>query len=391
MKVLIVAGKSELGGAPRSMMEMVRLIKEEYGVEFVVLLHNEGNLSNFCRENGIEYIVDGHEPVALSRGSTGIRRFAKFILRPYYFFHMIASNTKAVKIASRQLDIKEFDLIHTNSNRDGIGAILARKFHKDHIWHFREFGKEDYDVFYFPPFSINYINTFTTKFVMISKALEDSWVKKGLDESKCCQIYNGVNVDNIVVKDTCAGHDVVKIAFTGTVCPAKGQIEIIEALGKLKREFKDKVQVDFIGDGPKDYINQLAKRCAELNISNKVRFLGNCNNVGEILKNYDVGIVCSRSEAFGRITPEYMAAGLIVIGSNTGANPELIEVGKNGYIYEYGNTDELAAIIEQVCNLDDESWLKMSQYALCTSVKLYSDRVNARNIYNLYREVSSRK
>ena len=60
----------------------------------------------------------------------------------------------------------------------------------------------------------------------------------------------------------------------------------------------------------------------------------------------DVELVCSRAEAFGRVTVEAMLGGIPVIGSNTGGTPELIQDGKNGYLYKYGNPEELESKME---------------------------------------------
>lgn len=391
MKVLMVASKSESGGAPRSMMDMLKAIKDNYGVEFVVLLHKKGEmLSKFCADNQIDYIVDGHEPVAISKGSTKIRRIVKRVLIPFYALYMLIANRKALKRIENTIDLSTVDIIHSNSNRDGIGAMLAKKHNIIHIWHFREFGKEDYDVFYFPPFSMKYINESTDKFIMISKALEKSWISRGIDKSKCIQIYNGINIENFLYVKSSKERSIVSFAFTGTICPAKGQIELIEAVGLLSSEYQKRIKVDFLGDGPSDYIKNLKTRCSELSIMERFRFLGHCSNVGEILKDYDVGIVCSRSEAFGRITPEYMAAGLIVVGSNTGANPELIEEGRNGFLYKYGNHDMLADVIKKVCDLSIEDWDRMSAYARSNAQEKYSHSINAANVYNLYTEVFNR-
>jgi len=55
--------------------------------------------------------------------------------------------------------------------------------------------------------------------------------------------------------------------------------------------------------------------------------------------------ICSRSEAFGRVTIEGLLSGCIVIGSNSGFTPEIIKDGKTGYLYEPYNPDSLATKI----------------------------------------------
>lgn len=77
------------------------------------------------------------------------------------------------------------------------------------------------------------------------------------------------------------------------------------------------------------------------NLNNYINFKGYEENLENIIKKYDVGINCSRSEAFGLVTVEYMASGVCPIVSNTGSNPDIVVNGQNGLIYEYGNVDSL--------------------------------------------------
>ena len=62
--VLMVACKFESGGAPRSMKEMILRLSEKHGVMFTIALSKEGNLSKWCRENSIDYIISNHRTFA---------------------------------------------------------------------------------------------------------------------------------------------------------------------------------------------------------------------------------------------------------------------------------------------------------------------------------------
>lgn len=389
MKVLVIAGKNENGGAPKSMLELVKRISDTYGVDYTVLAHKEGRITSFCRENGIACCIDGHEPIVIGRGSTGIRRFAKLILRPLFIFKARKKNMTALATAEKLLDLSKFDLIHTNSNRDGIGAMIAQKYHIPHIWHLREFGKEDYDTVFLPPYNVDYMNKTADRFIAISKAVAKAWQKKGLDAAKITHIYNGVDL-SIIRSD--ANRDSLrckqlKMVFTGTVCHAKGQNEIIEAIGLLSKEEQERVSVDFYGDGVPEYIDSLNKRASELGFGERIRFLGHCDDIGDRLKDYGVGIVCSRSEAFGRITPEYMAAGLITLACDTGANPELIDNGKTGFLYRRSDFKSFANLIRRILSMTEEEKLTISRLAEQYARKNFTAEKNAASIYHLYCDV----
>ena len=60
------------------------------------------------------------------------------------------------------------------------------------------------------------------------------------------------------------------------------------------------------------------KQIDELGLNNNINMLGQVRNLPEIRKNNDIELVCSKSEAFGRVTIEAMMSMMPVIGANTG-------------------------------------------------------------------------
>ena len=66
----------------------------------------------------------------------------------------------------------------------------------------------------------------------------------------------------------------------------------------------------------------------------------------ELRNNIDIELVCSRNEAFGRVTLEAMLHGIPVVGSNVGGTLELIKNRETGMIYQYGDINDLANKIE---------------------------------------------
>ena len=74
-----------------------------------------------------------------------------------------------------------------------------------------------------------------------------------------------------------------------------------------------------------------------------------------LIRSSDVLLVCSRAEAFGRVTIEAMQASLPIIGSRSGATPELVRDRFNGLLYEPSNTKDLANCIEYVMEHPDEA------------------------------------
>ena len=78
--------------------------------------------------------------------------------------------------------------------------------------------------------------------------------------------------------------------------------------------------------------------------------LGCVKDMYALRNKMDIELVCSRSEAFGRVTLEAMLHSIPVIGSRSGGTPELINDHQTGLLYEYENIDELVCCIKELCN-----------------------------------------
>jgi len=73
--------------------------------------------------------------------------------------------------------------------------------------------------------------------------------------------------------------------------------------------------------------------------------------------------MCSRLEAFGRVTVEYLRRGRPVIGTRSGGTPEIVDDGVTGLLYNPGDIEALAEQIEHVAS-SDAILVKLSRAAL---------------------------
>lgn len=96
-----------------------------------------------------------------------------------------------------------------------------------------------------------------------------------------------------------------------------------------------------IGDGP-ERIN-IEKQCREMDLCEKVVFLGKLEPIEEILSVCDLFLLPSESESFGLAALEAMACEVPVISSNSGGLPELNINGETGFTSNVGDVNEMAA------------------------------------------------
>lgn len=80
----------------------------------------------------------------------------------------------------------------------------------------------------------------------------------------------------------------------------------------------------------------------DLCVSKKVEFAGYRGDISDILPNVRVVVVPSRSEPFGRVAIEAMAAGVPVIASDVDGLKEIVVDGYNGYLVPKNNPEAIA-------------------------------------------------
>jgi glycosyltransferase involved in cell wall biosynthesis len=87
--------------------------------------------------------------------------------------------------------------------------------------------------------------------------------------------------------------------------------------------------------------------------------------------------MCSRCEAFGRVTVEAMKLGLAVVGSNTGGTLDIVQHDVNGLLYEAGDVQDLARKIAEII-LDPIRRMRLSLNATMHAHKTFSEHTHER-------------
>ena len=114
--------------------------------------------------------------------------------------------------------------------------------------------------------------------------------------------------------------------------------DVIHIFHAIQKEISSKLMM--IGEGPeREKAEQL---CTELNIENKVVFLGNSNEVNKILCFSDLFLLPSETESFGLSALEAMASGVPVVSSNSGGLPEVNINSVSGFLSPVGDIKSMS-------------------------------------------------
>lgn len=373
MKVIFITHYPGVGGANLSMLYMVKNLKK-MGVEPLVLLPSHGPIEDLLLHNGIPYKV--FRFASLRTADRGrLRNAINLIIR-------LILNISLSIYLSFSLRGK-VDIIHNNSSLVFLGWFLSKLMHKPLVWHVREFGKDDYNLIFLQGRKLAAKCYEDAEVVIaISKSIENFYRTQVCSKANIRLVYNGIEPTTYTRLTN--DRDTTRICIVGGVSPQKNQVELIEA-AKLLDPHLD-FTIDVIGDGEPQYICYLKELVAKGSLSNRIRFLGERNDVPKLLQEYDIGVITSQNEAFGRVIIEYMFAKLAVVASNAGACTELIKSGVTGVLYELGSPQDLANKLNiLICNHKRLWVLAISGYE--NSIKEFTASANASRILEIYREL----
>ncbi len=131
----------------------------------------------------------------------------------------------------------------------------------------------------------------------------------------------------------------------------------------------------FAGDG--NLRNELESESISLSIENRVKFLGfiNQSELPSIYSAADLFILPSEYEPFGVVVNEAMLCGCpTIVSDKVGSGYDLVKHGENGFVFPYGDINQLAMILVE--SLSDRDRLKLMGFAATKSMESWSPSDN---------------
>ncbi|HVC62950.1 MAG TPA: glycosyltransferase family 4 protein [Acetobacteraceae bacterium] len=153
------------------------------------------------------------------------------------------------------------------------------------------------------------------------------------------------------------------VVLPGRLTAWKGQSVLLSAVARLAR--RDVCCVLAGSDqGRQRYSAQLVRQAERLGIAERVRLVGNCDDMPAALMLSDVVVHASvRPEAFGRVVIEAQAMGRPVIAADLGGPVETVRHGETGWRVPPGDPTALAAAIDAALALPEAERRGLGQRA----------------------------
>ncbi len=365
MKILFAAHEGDLNGSSKSLINLIDILSQSHTV-FVLTSYKEGRFVEELKKHNCTVWYAPYFRWVKTRPDSGLRWL--YMKLKWYGYEQWVNAFSARKIAARA-KAEGIDLIHSNTRVINIGGLISRYAGIKHIWHFREFGEEDFRMYPVTSVRKHYsqISCMAEGVIMISDAIKAKFAPLLQKQVRVFRIYNGVDDTNVWEKQPYVP-ETVSFLISGRISPTKGQKDVVKAAHLLLKKGYTNFKIYMAGTMSSGF--SLFDSETE-DVKEYVELLGQISDMPKLRRDMDVELVCSRAEAFGRVTVEAMMGSMPVIGSAAGGTVELIQKGVTGYLYEQGNVEALAEKMQKfldapslVYQLGHTAWEQTREYFL---------------------------
>jgi len=181
------------------------------------------------------------------------------------------------------------------------------------------------------------------------------------------------------------------VGCLGRIRPWKGQRYFIELAAALAPRLPECVFLAVGGtlfpDPGRDYLAELKDYASELGVADRVVFTGHRDDALVALAAMDVVVNCSRDEPFGRVLVEAMACRKPLVAFRSGAVGEIVEDGSTGLLVPFGDVAGMAeAVFDLLRNRERaEAYGEAGRQRVATEFNLDA---SVRAIEDIYRELA---
>ncbi|HBR21115.1 MAG TPA: glycosyltransferase [Nitrospiraceae bacterium] len=355
-KILILDTGKEWGGGTNSLLELLKRIdKSKY--HFTALFYNnykkgyESNIKTEIEKLGVEFLIleQRKQPVIvkiakeLSRltffFSRQLKRYSVFLIN-YHF--RIKRNAEKISELLKNLRI---DLLYMNnqpsSNLEGI--IASKITGVPALQHSRIETTLN-------SFEVKAVNLWLKKMICVSEGVKNSFIRQGVDKSKCVVVYNGIAIE---IVPNASRQDIRKmwgisdkdilIGAVGSLIKRKRIRDLIGAIAMVENRREHPVKCMVIGKGPEK--ENLMTKVKERNLDSRIIFTDFQSDAISYINALDIFVMPSEKEGLPRVILEAMLMGKPVIASDITGPSELVADGETGFLVPVGKTDAIAGAI----------------------------------------------
>lgn len=228
------------------------------------------------------------------------------------------------------------------------------------------------------------------RIVAISTPVEEFLFEKGAPRRKVEKIHLGIDAEDAAAPAPRpdGGARSRTVLCVGQVVRRKRHEDAIRAFALLAKDIPH-LRLKIAGRTvEEDYERELRRLAAELNIAERVEFLGVRSDVARLMSEAECLLLCSEREALAWVLLEAMAAGLPVVASDVDGSSEVIAQGETGFLVPVGDIEGYARALSELLTRPDLR-KSLAEGGRCAVIEKYSARAMVEKFAAMYRALAA--
>ncbi|HMD56077.1 MAG TPA: glycosyltransferase family 4 protein [Solirubrobacteraceae bacterium] len=330
MNVLYVSHTAEVSGGERSLLSLLARLPADVHAHVAA---PRGALLDAVSELNVSR--------SEIRGTAGSLR-----LHPLHTPRALAEMSLAAGQVGRLAGAHRADVVHANSIRAGIVLALAPRLAGARLVHVRDC---------LPPGPVSSATlrliSARARVVVANSHYTAASVRRAAPRARVQVVHNPVDlerfdpqrIDRVRARARlgAAGERQVLLGVVAQLSPWKGQHVAVQALALACEQGLDAHlllvgSAKFVASATRldneAYVERLRQQIADAGLQDRVSWLGERDDVPELVRALDILLLPSEEEPFGRALIEAMALGVPVLATNVGGPNEIVQDGHEGYL-----------------------------------------------------------
>lgn len=233
------------------------------------------------------------------------------------------------------------DVVHCHNTRSlfysGLAARLARVRRVVHTRH-----GQDYQAKWSGRLAFALTARTVDSVVCVSNDSAAGAARDGIPRKRIKTVWNGIDCERFQSADAAGSGPVIAV---GRLSPEKDFATMLHAVAIVLKQ-EPQFQLWIAGDGV--CRRQLEQLLSELHLQENVKLLGEIRDIPALLEQGRAFAMSSLTEGISLTLLEAMAAGLPIVATHVGGNPEVVDDGVTGVLVPAGNPDRLAQALAEM-------------------------------------------
>jgi len=364
MRVVHLIGGGDVGGAKTHVLYLLKELSRHMEVKLISL--RPGIFADDARALGLDVTV-----VKSRNIFTDIKKTADIIRKGgYNIVHSHGAKANMFSLAARRrAGLPTVTTVHSDYRLDYMHSLSRRM-------------------------TIGLINSvvlrFMNNYIAVSSNFKEMLTIRKFNPRNIYVLYNGIDFSvpaaeysrkNLIEKYKLNIKDnEVIVGIAARLYPVKS----IDTIVRAARLVKDKSsRIKFLIGGDGEDRKQLEALTTTLGLTDTVFFLGWQDDPNELMSSIDISVLTSISESFPYSILEGARFKKATISSNVGGIPDLIENGRNGYLFEPGDFHRFSELILELAE-DEPKRMAMGELIYEKALKDFSVESMAKTQSDIY-------